>query len=164
MSTAAMAICATRSISGSAGVWPSRHLRKKIEGNKSGYLTDGPCDGTITPNRPASNQPVSCIGTVKDSCSGSCQFSSSDMLTVSLAFPHCDVCFIQRDFPLLHGDTNLYPNKIGFNSLNTDPRHIESSDGLVERSQLRDRRVPGSKPGSTEDPPLMWDCCKLNHT
>ncbi|GBM25332.1 hypothetical protein AVEN_232467-1 [Araneus ventricosus] len=36
--------------------------------------------------------------------------------------------------------------------------------GLVVRSRLRGRRVSGSKPDSTEDPPLKWTGCTLNHT
>ncbi|GBO05666.1 hypothetical protein AVEN_224960-1 [Araneus ventricosus] len=36
--------------------------------------------------------------------------------------------------------------------------------GIVERSQLWGRRVPRSKPDSTEDLPYMWACCTLNHT
>ncbi|GBM26084.1 hypothetical protein AVEN_12845-1 [Araneus ventricosus] len=32
------------------------------------------------------------------------------------------------------------------------------------RSQLRSRRVLGTKSDSIEGPPCMWACCKLNHT
>ncbi|GBM57579.1 hypothetical protein AVEN_85446-1 [Araneus ventricosus] len=35
---------------------------------------------------------------------------------------------------------------------------------LVVRSRFRGRRVPGSKPDSTEDPSCMWACCVINHT
>ncbi|GBM75711.1 hypothetical protein AVEN_36105-1 [Araneus ventricosus] len=35
---------------------------------------------------------------------------------------------------------------------------------LVVRSRLRGRRVPGSKPDSTEDPSFMWAWCTLNRT
>ncbi|GBN48991.1 hypothetical protein AVEN_173216-1 [Araneus ventricosus] len=33
---------------------------------------------------------------------------------------------------------------------------------LVVRSRLRSRRVPGSKPDFTGDPPCLWTQCKLN--
>ncbi|GBM84166.1 hypothetical protein AVEN_256620-1 [Araneus ventricosus] len=36
--------------------------------------------------------------------------------------------------------------------------------GLAVRSQLQDRRVPSSKPDSTEDPSGMLACCTLNQT
>ncbi|GBO40896.1 hypothetical protein AVEN_40515-1 [Araneus ventricosus] len=35
--------------------------------------------------------------------------------------------------------------------------------GLVVRSRPRDRRVAGSRPDSTEDPPLHGACCTPNH-
>ncbi|GBO25721.1 hypothetical protein AVEN_235790-1 [Araneus ventricosus] len=40
----------------------------------------------------------------------------------------------------------------------------ERHGGMAERSQLWGRRVPASKPDSTEDLPYMWACCTLNHT
>ncbi|GBN15628.1 hypothetical protein AVEN_51242-1 [Araneus ventricosus] len=36
--------------------------------------------------------------------------------------------------------------------------------GLVVKSRLWGRRVPGSKLDSTEDPPCIWACCTLNLT
>ncbi|GBM15550.1 hypothetical protein AVEN_57837-1, partial [Araneus ventricosus] len=35
---------------------------------------------------------------------------------------------------------------------------------LVVKSRLQIQGVPGSKPDSTEDPPVTWACCALNHT
>ncbi|GBM97570.1 hypothetical protein AVEN_143801-1 [Araneus ventricosus] len=35
---------------------------------------------------------------------------------------------------------------------------------LVVKYRLQGRRVPGSKPDSTEDPRCMWACSSLNHT
>ncbi|GBN26881.1 hypothetical protein AVEN_62795-1 [Araneus ventricosus] len=36
--------------------------------------------------------------------------------------------------------------------------------GLVVRSRIRGRRVPGSKPDSTEGPLCVWACFVLNNT
>ncbi|GBL72722.1 hypothetical protein AVEN_127956-2-1, partial [Araneus ventricosus] len=36
--------------------------------------------------------------------------------------------------------------------------------GLMVRRRLRSRRVRGSKPDSTEDPPCLRACCALNYT
>ncbi|GBO18871.1 hypothetical protein AVEN_164753-1 [Araneus ventricosus] len=44
------------------------------------------------------------------------------------------------------------------------PTNIRGRGGLVVRCRLRDRRVPGSKPDSTKDPPCMWTRCMCNHT
>ncbi|GBN75908.1 hypothetical protein AVEN_182558-1, partial [Araneus ventricosus] len=41
---------------------------------------------------------------------------------------------------------------------------IEGRGGLVVRSRPCGRRVPGSKPDSSEDPFVYRTCCALNHT
>ncbi|GBO37761.1 hypothetical protein AVEN_99129-1, partial [Araneus ventricosus] len=45
------------------------------------------------------------------------------------------------------------------------PCHSFTQDpcGLVVRSRIRVWRVPGSKPDSTEDPPLMWACLYVKY-
>ncbi|GBM73371.1 hypothetical protein AVEN_104137-1 [Araneus ventricosus] len=71
---------------------------------------------------------------------------------------------IPKDFdPVLalilgFADSRFNPGSIMFgeygpNSVN--PRIFEGRGGLVARSRSRDRRVSGSKPDSTEDPPCM---------
>ncbi|GBM71090.1 hypothetical protein AVEN_146305-1 [Araneus ventricosus] len=45
------------------------------------------------------------------------------------------------------------------------PHHltaVQARGGLVIRSRPRDRRVPGLKPDSTEEPPCKWVWCTLN--
>ncbi|GBL81108.1 hypothetical protein AVEN_83173-1 [Araneus ventricosus] len=76
-------------------------------------------------------------------------------------------CFLGKVFAL---------NKKGELMTETDARNFREEEhdeqlkvkrgrgGLVVRSQLRGRRVPESKPGSTKDPTSMWACCMLNHT
>ncbi|GBM58119.1 hypothetical protein AVEN_164299-1 [Araneus ventricosus] len=41
---------------------------------------------------------------------------------------------------------------------------IDGHGGLIVRSLFRGRRLPGSNPDSTEDPPYMKACCTLNQT
>ncbi|GBM07118.1 hypothetical protein AVEN_177082-1 [Araneus ventricosus] len=43
-------------------------------------------------------------------------------------------------------------------------RRAKGRGGQVATTWLWSRRVPGSKPDVTEDPPCMGACCKLNHT
>ncbi|GBM33432.1 hypothetical protein AVEN_207532-1, partial [Araneus ventricosus] len=38
----------------------------------------------------------------------------------------------------------------------------EFRGGLVVRSRIRDQKVPGFKPDSTEDLLCLWVCCTLN--
>ncbi|GBL89048.1 hypothetical protein AVEN_255191-1 [Araneus ventricosus] len=46
--------------------------------------------------------------------------------------------------------------------ISMDSERYRGCGGLVVSSRLRGRRVPGSKPDSTEEPPCKWVWCTLN--